>query len=232
MPSTFSFSFNSPATIIQAICPLPPSNAKHNTKNITTRSRNSWNAPSRNQNVDKTDTVFPALDILCVFSQVTQPALVSVLAPLPINAHVKLITSNFTVVSAVRENQTVDISPHDITHSSQLADQFAALTLSLSVSLLIHPNPHTSSKRQRSNWCSFCSQLNTVSLVPSAERERFSFPCTLPPHYALPHTSCYYLIAFQSGTASGRQGGDVLEVKATFKRLHCHTFLLCIICRA
>ncbi|KAK2951163.1 hypothetical protein BLNAU_13901 [Blattamonas nauphoetae] len=37
MLSTFSFSFNSPAAIIQAIRPLPPSNAKHNTKSITTR---------------------------------------------------------------------------------------------------------------------------------------------------------------------------------------------------
>ncbi|KAK2955484.1 hypothetical protein BLNAU_9531 [Blattamonas nauphoetae] len=37
MLSTFSFSFDSPAAIIQAIRPLPPSNAKHNTKSITTR---------------------------------------------------------------------------------------------------------------------------------------------------------------------------------------------------
>ncbi|KAK2961950.1 hypothetical protein BLNAU_3006 [Blattamonas nauphoetae] len=161
----------------------------------------------------------------------TQPTLVSVLAPLPINTHVKHITSNFTVVLAVRlftkyfrprpqrdlqdrtgANRTADTSPRDTTLTSQLADQFAALAL-----------------RQRSNWCSFCSQLNTASLVPSAEPERFSFPNTLPAHYALPHASCHHPIAFQSGTANSRQGGDVLKVETTFKRLHCHTFLLCII---
>ncbi|KAK2944242.1 putative Membrane-associated tyrosine- and threonine-specific cdc2-inhibitory kinase [Blattamonas nauphoetae] len=151
--------------------------------------------PSRNQNVGETDTVLPALDILRVFSLVTQPALVSILAPLPIDTHVKLITSIFTVVSAVRlftnsfrprpqrdvqdgrgANGTADTSPRDTTLTSQLAGQFAALVL-----VSFFRDHFAGFTIQRAHSTSSSSLINTPTILAAdSKRSSASFHSPLP----------------------------------------------------
>ncbi|KAK2955779.1 hypothetical protein BLNAU_9315 [Blattamonas nauphoetae] len=151
--------------------------------------------PSRNQNISETDAVLPALDILRVFSLVTQPALVSILTPLPIDTHVKFITSIFTVVSAVRlftnsfrphpqrevqdgrgANRTAGTSPRDTTLTSQLTGQFAALVL-----VSFFRDHFAGFTIQRAHSTSSSSLINTPTIIAAdSTRSSASFNSPLP----------------------------------------------------